>query len=144
MDQVKTPWHIWVVGIVTLLWNAMGAFDFTMTQTQNVNYMSHFTPEQLDYFYGFPLWVVIAWGVAVFASVAGSILILMRRRSAVMVLWISFLAMAITSLHNFVLDDVSLVEISGGFALVFSAIIFIVSALLVWYATVQRDRGVLR
>jgi hypothetical protein len=51
---VRTPWHLWVVGAVSLLWNAMGAFDYLMTQSRAEWYMSQFTAEQLDYFGSFP------------------------------------------------------------------------------------------
>ena len=57
----RTPWHLWVIGVVALLWNAMGALDYVMTQTRNEEYMSNFTPEQLSFFYGFPAWVDAAW-----------------------------------------------------------------------------------
>ena len=39
-DVVETPWHLWVVGVVGLLWSAMGAMDFVMTQTRNESYLS--------------------------------------------------------------------------------------------------------
>ena len=29
---MKTPWHIWVVGIFALLWNAFGALDYVLTR----------------------------------------------------------------------------------------------------------------
>ena len=29
---MKTPVHLWIVGIVTLLWNALGAANYLMTQ----------------------------------------------------------------------------------------------------------------
>ena len=35
----SAPWHLWVVGIVSLLWNAFGAYDFIMTNTQGEAYM---------------------------------------------------------------------------------------------------------
>ena len=53
-QTVPTPKHLWVVGIVMALWNAMGAFDYTMTQTQNEAYMGQFTPEQLEVLLQFP------------------------------------------------------------------------------------------
>jgi hypothetical protein len=59
-----TPKHLWVVGIFALLWSAMGAYDYLMTETQNEAYMSSFTPEQLDFFYGLPAWAVSAWTLA--------------------------------------------------------------------------------
>ena len=36
----KTPWHLWVIGIVATLWNAGGAYDYTMTQTRNMDYLT--------------------------------------------------------------------------------------------------------
>ena len=34
------PKHLWIVGILSLLWNAMSAFDYKMTQTKNESYMA--------------------------------------------------------------------------------------------------------
>ena len=70
-QTAKTPWHLWVVGLFGLLWSAMGAMDYFMTQTRNAEYMAHFTPEQLEFFYGFPSWVVATWAVAVWGGVFG-------------------------------------------------------------------------
>ena len=61
----KTPIHLWVIGILALLWNLVGAFDYVATQFRLESYMSKFTPEQLDYFYGFPAWMDAAWAIAV-------------------------------------------------------------------------------
>ena len=62
---MKTPWHLWVIGVVTLLFNAGGAFDYVMTQTQNEAYMAQFSEAELAYFYSFPAWVQGSWAVAV-------------------------------------------------------------------------------
>ena len=74
--SVATPKHLWIIGIVTLLWNMMGAFDYLMTQTKNASYMAQFEQAQLDYFYNFPTWLVVFWALAVWGSVAGSVLCL--------------------------------------------------------------------
>ena len=139
----KTPWHIWVVGIVSLLWNSIGAMDFVMTQTKNEAYMSAFTPEQLSFFYGLPTWTVIAWAVAVWGGVIGSIVLLMRNRFAVHVFLFSFIAMVITSFQNYVLSN-GLEVIGDTFALVFSAVIFVVALLLYLYARSMNQRNILK
>jgi hypothetical protein len=36
----RIPWHLWLVGILGLLWESVGAFDYLMAQTQNESYMS--------------------------------------------------------------------------------------------------------
>lgn len=137
----STPWHLWAVAIVGLLWNAVGAFDYVMTQTQNEAYMGQFTAEQLAYFYGFPAWVVAAWAVAVWGGVLGTILLLLRRRLAVGVFLVSLLAMIVTSIHNFVLSDgLAAMGVPG---VLFSAVIFAVALGLWLYARMMARRGVL-
>lgn len=49
-----TPTHLWVVGALALLWEAMGAFDYLATQVEWAFYTGQFTDEQLACFYGFP------------------------------------------------------------------------------------------
>ena len=41
---MKAPWHLWLIGIVTLLWNAGGLYDFLMTNWNAESYLAHFTP----------------------------------------------------------------------------------------------------
>ena len=142
-QRAKTPWHLWVVGAVSLLWNAMGALDFTMTQTKNEAYMKAFTPEQLDYFYGFPLWVVLLWGISTWGSVLGSLLLLLRRRLARGAFLASLVAMIPVFVHNYVLTD-GLRIMGGGAPVVFTAVIVVVAVLLLVYARRQAARGVLR
>lgn len=36
-EAIKAPWHLWAVGSIMTLWNSIGCFDYTMTQTQNEN-----------------------------------------------------------------------------------------------------------
>ena len=141
-ESKNTPWHLWTVGIVSLLWNAMGAMDFVMTQTKNEAYMSAFTPEQLEFFYGFPIWVVTAWGIAVWGAVIGSILLLLRKTLAVWVFLISFLSMVITSIHNFVFSN-GLEAMGGLLPLIFTAVIFIVGLGLFIYARKMNQNGFL-
>lgn len=141
VNPQRTPWHLWAVGIVGLLWNAVGAFDYVMTQTQNEGYMSQFTAEQLAFFYGFPAWVVATWAIAVWGGVLGTILLLLRKRLAVGVFLVSFLAMIATSIHNFLLSDG--LEVMGGPGLLFTTLIFVVALGLWLYARAMARRGVL-
>ncbi len=137
----RTPRHLWVVGVLGLLWDSMGAYDYLMTQTQNDSYMNRFTPEQLEFFYGFPTWLVAFWAIAVWGGVLGTLLLLLRKRLAVPVLLASFLAMIVTSVHNFFLSNGA--EVMGGVGLLFSVLIFVVALALWLYARAMAQRGVL-
>jgi hypothetical protein len=140
-QATTTPRHLWIVGIVALLWNLLGATDYLMTKTRNEAYMSQFTPEQLEFFYGFPAWLVAFWAIAVWGGVAGAVLLLMRKKLAVPVLVVSLLCMVVTAIHNYGFAGAA--DIVGGVGLLFSVIIFVVALALVIYARSMARRGVL-
>lgn len=125
-NPVKAPWHLWVVGLVGFLWSAMGAMDYVMTKLRVESYMAKFTPEQLEFFYGFPIWVNAAWATAVWCGMIGCIILLLRKSVAVGVFLASLIAMVITAIHNYVLSN-GLEVIGDTFSLVFTAIIFLVA-----------------
>jgi hypothetical protein len=139
----KTPIHLWIVGIVGLLWNAMGAMDYFMTQTKNEEYMSAFTAEQLAFFYGLPTWTIATWAIAVWGGVLGTILLLMRNKIAVPVFLASFIAMAITSFQNFVLSN-GLEVMGDTFSLVFSGVIFVAAIGFYIYSRDMLQQKILR
>jgi hypothetical protein len=139
----KTPWHLWVVAVLALLWNSGGAFDYVMTQTRNASYMSSFTPEQLAYFYGFPKWAIATWALSVWGGVLGSLLLLLRRRLAVLVFAASLAAMLPTFFHNFVLTD-GLAVMGGLGGLLFAAVIVIAGVTLWLYARSLAAKDILR
>jgi hypothetical protein len=140
----KTPWHLWVVGIVSLLWNAMGALDFTMTQLKSEVWLKAFTPEQLAYIHGFPLWSVVAWGVGTLGSFLGSLLLLARRGLAFHLFAASLAGALLTSLYSFGLSDGLKIMGGGAGMIAFNVIIVTISVLLLVYARNMRRRGVLR
>jgi len=141
-NPVKTPMHLWIVGLVSLLWNAMGAFDYSATELRLEFYMSQFTQEQLDYFYGFPAWVIAAWAIAVWSSLFGSVGLLLRKRWAVFLFGIAIVGLAVTTLYNAVLTNGF--EVMGDGAAIFTAIIWVIAALLLLYSVKMAGRGVLR
>lgn len=140
--NVKTPIHLWIVGILALLWNAIGAFDYFATQTQMESYMSQFTPEQLEYFYGFPAWMDAAWAIAVWGSLLGALALLMRKTWAVTLFGVAILGLLVSSIYNFVIANGA--EIMGDEGVIFTAIIWVVALLLFFYARAMAQRGALR
>lgn len=138
----RTPVHLWIVGIVSLLWNAMGAFDYLATQMRLESYMSQFTEEQLAYWYGFPAWVVSAWAIAVWGAFFGSIALLLRKTWAVWLFGLSILGMAATSVYTFGMSEGA--SMMGTGEVIFSVIIWIVAIALFVYSRRQAANGVLR
>ena len=144
-QPAKAPWHVWLVGVLALLWNAMGALDFTMTQLHSEAYLKEFTPEQKAYFFAFPFWAVITWCVATWGSLVASLLLLLRRSVAVPVFAAALACTLITFIYDYgIADGLKVMGAKATGALVFCGVIVVVAVLLLVYARAMRARGVLR
>ena len=137
-----TPVHLWIIGVVLLLWNAVGAFDYSATQLKLDFYMSNFSQEQLDYFYGFPVWMVAAWATAVWSAVLGAVALLARKQWAVGLFALTLIGLLISSIYNFGMSDGA--KIMGQEGVIFTGVIWLVSVLQLIYSRAMTKRGVLR
>lgn len=138
----NVPMHLWIVGGLAVLWNAAGAFDYLATQLRWQSYMSQFSPEQLEYFYGLPAWMVSAWALAVWGGVAGSLGLLLRRRWSVWLFGLSLAGMAVSTVYSFGMSEGA--EVMGTGGAVFTGVIAAVGVFLLLYARRQAAAGALR
>ncbi len=145
----KTPWHLWVVGIVSLLWNAFGGYDYLMSKMENREYLeSAFAPagvsvdQGIAYMNAMPLWANFAWGLGVWGAVAGSILLLMRSRFALHAFVASLIGLALGVVHQLTHPMPGMTD--SAMPLTFTAVITVITILLIWYAHRQTATGVLR
>ncbi len=140
----KTPWHLWLVGIVAVLFNAVGVFDFIMSKTQGAAYMASagMTPEQIAHYQAYPAWMTVVWAVGVFGAFLASILLLLRRKLAAATFAISLAAFLINLLHTFVLTNGG--AIMGQQVAIMSAVITALLLFFLWYSWAMTGRGVLR
>ncbi|MBE5073615.1 hypothetical protein IM511_04780 [Erythrobacteraceae bacterium E2-1 Yellow Sea] len=145
----RAPWHLWVVGVLTLIWNAFGAYDYSMTQMRNEEYLGQAAegagvPLQvmLDYFTNFPVWADAAWALGVWGAVAGSALLLIRNRFAYHAFLVSLLGLAGTTVFTLKSDIPA--ELDNSFTWIFTAVIWATIIALAYYARRMTARGVLK
>lgn len=149
---MKTPWHLWVIGIVSLLWNFGGAYDYVMVRTGNQAYLDQMAasipPEQaaayMETLANYPLWVSLAWALGVWGAVAGSVLLLLRSRFAMHAFVLSFVGMIGNLIYGLVLSPTPMTEMMGAASAIFSLAIVVVAILLILYARRMTAAGVLR
>jgi len=139
--RVRTPVHLWIVGVLALLWNLMGAFDYLATQFELDFYMNKFSEEQLAYFNGFPAWAVAGWAFAVWAAFAGSIGLLLRKRWSLWAFVIAFAGLVVNSIYTLGMSGGA--EIMGTGGVIFTVVIWIIAIFLIVYARAQAKAGAL-
>ncbi|MBA4807477.1 hypothetical protein [Brevundimonas sp.] len=145
IETVKTPWHLWLVGVLSLLWNGFGAFDFIQTTTRGEAYMREmgFGPEMIAYYNAMPSWMYGPWILGVWGAVIGSILLLVRSRWAVTAFAASLLGAAVSLIYSKLIDPPPVSPEMAAMA-VMPWVILLIAAFLAWYAWFMAKRGVLR
>ena len=140
----RVPWHLWVVGVVAVLWNSIGAYDYVMTMYGGMDYLRQagFDEAFVAEFARMPMWMSVAWPVAVWSAVAGSVLLLMRSRWAFPAFVVSLAVYALNLLHNYGLSELG--AMGGTAGLVIASIITLSLMFLIWYSRMMTKRGVLR
>jgi len=151
----KAPWHLWVVGVIAVLWNAYGGYDYAMSMTQGATYMATagMTPEQIAYYEAMPVWMTAVWAVGVWGGVLGSLLILLRRKLAFPVFAVSFGAFLFSLLYTYGLSDGGKVmgfmmkdgvKVASSMIVIMNVVIAAGCAFFTWYTWAMAKRGVLR
>ena len=142
--RAKTPWHLWVVGGVSALWNSIGVFDYVMTKMQGGAYLASagMTEAQVAHLMAYPLWVNVAWPVGVWGSLIGSILLLLRSRYAFPAFVVSLVGFVASLVYNYGLSNGG--ELYGQTALFTNIAIGVILVILILYSRAMAKRGVLR
>jgi len=139
-----TPWHLWIVAILSLIWNAGGGYDFVMTNIRDVDYLDAVgvgagVMQAID---AMPVWAMVAWAVGVWGAVAGSLLLLMRSRFALHAFAASLVGLAGSTAYQLGADLPDEMTTPGVIAMTLA--IWAAAVLLFVYARRMEMRGVLR
>lgn len=153
--SLKAPWHLWVVGVIAVLWNAYGGYDYTLSMTQGATHMaaSGMTPDQIAFYDAMPVWMTAVWAIGVWGGVAGSLLLLLRSKLALPVFAVSFAAFVTSLVYVYGLSDGSEVmgfmmqdgvKVASSMIVIMNVVIATGCALFTGYAVLMARKGVLR
>jgi len=135
----STPWHLWLIGILLLLWQGMASFDYLATVFRYEPYLSQFPEDALEYYFAAPLWMYAMWGIAAIGGLIGVLLILMRNKLAIPIFMAALVCGVVAVAYGFFNPPPG----SDG-ANMFSFIVIAASALVLIYLLAMKKNGVLR
>lgn len=151
----KTPWHLWAVGVIAVLWNSYGGYDYVMSMTQGATYMAAagMTPDQVAYYEAMPVWMTAVWATGVWGGVLGSILLLLRNKLAFPVFVVSFAAFLVSLVYTYGISGGGEVmgymiqdgvKVASSTIIIMNVVIAAGCAFFTWYAWMMAKRGLLR
>ncbi len=137
-NPVKTPWQLWLVAILSLLWNGSGAYTIIMAQ---LNKLPGLRADEIAYYAAQPQWFVLLTDLAVLAPVAAAIALFLRSRFAVTLFTIGLALVVINNAYDFGTGTSR--ALTNNTALIVTCIILVIAILQLWYSRAMRARGVL-
>ena len=138
-----TPVHLWLVGILALLWNGYACYEYLMTNLKDQAFMARIPADQLAYMDSLPSWLTAFWALGVWGGLAGAILLLVRSRYAVWAFALSLVGAVIGLGYQMFIAKMPASMTAGAMAFM-PWVIIIVCLFLLWYARGQEKQGALR
>jgi hypothetical protein len=141
MDRTKpkAPWHLWLVGVLAVLWNGAGAAAIMAAQ---YGLYPDLPADEAAYYARQQLWFVAVTDLALLGGVLGGVALLLRSRWAAALFAISLVAIIVTNVYDLGVGTSRMFTNTG--TIVVTCLIWILAIAQLWYAAVMRGRGVLR
>lgn len=137
---VKAGWHIWLVGIIGILWNGFGSLDFTLTTMRVEAWLAPYPKAVVDHIFSLPWWMFGLWAVGVFGGLAASIALLMKSKAAATLFPASLIAAMVSFVVNSNDPDAPKMEGTD----IIPYMVIVLALIFAAYAFWQQRRGVLR
>jgi hypothetical protein len=138
----RAPVHLWIVGVLALLWNLVGVWDYLATQLGVEAYLENFPEEVMAFVEAMPAWATAMWAFGVWGAFVGTILLLLRRGCAVWAYAVSIAGLFFSTIYSYVLSNGS--ELMGTGGVVMNVAIWIIAVFLLAYSYTMKKKGFLR
>ncbi len=138
--KIKTHWSVWVLGGISLVWHLMGCANYLWQATMTPDAFASLTEGQRVIIENRPAWATGAFAIAVFGGAIASILLLLRKRLALVFFVIALLGVIVSMIPVFGIIS------SGATFTTFERIMYfaltpLFGALMVWFTRVSIRRG---
>ncbi|MCP4977750.1 MAG: hypothetical protein GY931_16495 [Maribacter sp.] len=139
-DTIKPPVWFWIVSVLALLWNLLGAMAY-LGQVFITDEMKAAMPaDQLELMANTPAWATAAFAIAVWGGVLGCIGLLLRKKWARPVLLLSLLGILVQMSYAFFMTNAA--EVYGTVQGVVMPLLLIgIGVCLVLFAKSSQNKG---
>jgi hypothetical protein len=132
------PRWFWLLAGAAILWNILGVAAYLMDVTASEEALAALPDAERALYAGEPSWATGAYAIAVFAGLAGSILLALGKSVAVPVLVLSLAAVLVQMFYTFAMSDA--LAVLGASSAILPAAIIVIGAALVWFSLYAKGR----
>lgn len=140
LSPTKPPVSYWVVSVLALLWMLFGVFAWFNDLRMDEAALAQFSEVQQQLFRERPQWIFILYAVAIFSGLLGALGLLLRKRWAIAVFWLSLVAVVVQFGYIlFGMDAIGRLGVAQ--AVPFPLLILAIGVFLLWFAARAKRRG---
>ncbi len=138
-ESIKLPIWFWIVAGVALVWNAMGVMSFISAATMSADAIAKLPEAEGALYVNTPIVTTIAFAVAVFGGLFGSLFLLLRKSLATTLFAASLVGIVIQFSYWLFMTDAP--NVYGGEAYLMPALVTIVAVGLLWFSNMAKGKG---
>ena len=127
-DSTHPAWFQWVT-YLAIAWNLIGVLQFYAHISITPEQVAKLPIAQQELIASMPDWVNIAFAVAVFFGLFGSIALLMKKALALHLFLVSLLGVIVQNYYSFFMSNA--IEVMGPAAIAVPASVFVIGVLLI-------------
>ena len=138
-NSSKPPIGFWIVSIVALLWNLAGVSNYLMQAFATPEMLAEMPEHQRQYMEQTPSWVIACFAVAVWGGAVGSLMLLLRKKVAYLILIVSLLGAVGQVSYSLLLSNA--IEVYGSSGMILPILIIGIGIYLVIFAKKGTAKG---
>ena len=131
--------NFWIIAGAALVWNLIGLLIYYQEVTLSAEALATLTDAQREFIAGRPQWATSAYAIAVTTGVLASLLLLLRKRLAVVMYAVSLVGILVQDVHGFLIANGYAVW--GTPALIIAVAVLVVAVALLLYSRAAQAKN---
>ena len=132
-----------IIGILALLWNIMGLFQFIMAafmqDTMLETYGETYTPQEMELFLNTPSWYYVVFGICTITGVLASIALVVKKKIAVPLFFVSLVTVLVV--QGYWMLGTQAIALLGTEAIIMPMLVIVTSIFLYFYCKGARQNN---
>ncbi len=141
MDKITLK-RLKIIAISAIAWNTLGLLAFIMQITISQESINSLSQAEQDLYNNIPLWNTIAYAIAVFGGLLGSIFLLLRKKISVTFYLLSLIGIFVQTIYNFFISKA--IAVYGYGSAILPLFVLLLGVFLFFYSKQMKEQGVLK
>ncbi len=129
----------WIISVIALIWNLLGVMAYIMQVTMTPEALQALPEAERELYTGIPVWATAAFAIAVWGSLLGSILLLLRKKLATPVFIIAFMGILVQMVHSLFISRH--IDVYGPGGMIMPVMVIVIGVFLIVYSRKATANG---